>query len=173
MITQRYGIGLTPSADSKPPIVYCSQYDTDSRTIEFTLYDHGTQFYLDENDVVTVRGTKKDNTGFEYSCQNNIASVSFAIQEQMTLFAGKTPCELRIVRGAEVLGSMNFILSVEPSPLEESTVISATALPAYESMLLAAQTANYDPPTTDGVYTLAVTVSNGQPTYSWIQFVLD
>ena len=67
---------------------------------------------------------------------------------------------------------MNFILSVEASPLEENTVISETTLPYYESLLLSAQTANYDPPETDGTYTLSVTVSDGEPTYSWIGFVL-
>lgn len=171
MITQHYNINLTPS-DNKQTVVYCSQYDNGSRTIEFTLYNYGEQFYLDENDLVSVRGTKKDNTGFEFSCANNISSVSFAIDEQMTLFAGRTPCELRIIRGNEVLGSMNFILSVEASPLEENTVISETTLPYYESLLLSAQTANYDPPATDGTYALSVTVSDGEPTYSWIGFVL-
>lgn len=122
MITQRYSINLTPTAGNQT-VVNCSQYDNGSRTIEFTLYDGGNQFNLEETDVITVRGTKKDNTGFEYSCTNNISSVSFEIEEQMTLFAGRIPCELRIVRGTETLGSMNFILSVEASPLEEDTVI--------------------------------------------------
>lgn len=171
MITQYYNLNLTPTVGNQT-LVYCSQYDNGSRIINFTLYDGKNPFYLEETDVITVRGTKKDGTGFEYECTNYISSVSFTIEEQMTLFAGKTPCELRIIRETEVLGSMNFYLCVEPSPLEENTVISATELPAYESMLLAAQTAEFSPPQSDGVYTLSVTVEDGQPAYSWIKFIL-
>lgn len=172
MITQRYNINLTPN-DGNHAVVRCSQYDRGSRIIDFSLYNNGSPFYLDENDTISVRGTKKDGTGFEFPCENNISSVSFLIQEQMTLFAGKIPCELRIIRGTEVLGSMNFVLNVEVSPLNEEAAVSETTLPYYESLLLSAQAANFDPPTTDGTYTLAVTVEDGEPTYSWIGFILD
>lgn len=134
MITQQYKLNLIPTGKD-PVIVRCSQYDKDSRSIEFSLFNNGEPFALNEGYVVTVRGTKKDGTAFEYECSIVNNNAVFQINQQMTLFDGKYPCELRIVLGDEILGSMNFTLLVEKSPINEDTVISESDLPAYEQLL--------------------------------------
>lgn len=128
MITQTYNLNLIP--DKVPVSVDCSQYDSLSRTIVFNIYD-GTVLKDLTGATATVRGTKQDNTGFEYSCTVNGSTVSFDIQDQMTIFSGKVPCEIRLVNNG-ILGSCNFILNVEPTPLDPNVTISETDLPLLE-----------------------------------------
>lgn len=128
MITQQYNLNLIP--DKVPVSVDCSQYDSLSRTIVFNIYD-GTVLKDVTGATATVRGTKQDNTGFEYPCTVNGSTVSFDIQDQMTIFSGKVPCEIRLVNNG-ILGSCNFMLNVEPTPLDTGVTISETDLPLLE-----------------------------------------
>ncbi len=131
MITQKYNLDLVPSG--VPVIVRVSQYDSDSRTIEMTMYEEGTAFTVPVGSVVTCRGTKKDLTGFEVACTFSGSVVSFDIDAQMTVFDGDVPCEIRIVdTNSDIIGSANFILRVEQTPLDSSIVISSTLLPLVE-----------------------------------------
>ena len=134
MITQQYKLNIIPSFNG-PVVVKCSQYDKDSRSIEFSLFDGANPFVLDSNYTITVRGTKKDGTAFEYDCSIEDGKVVFLLNQQMTLFDGKYPCELRIINNTEILGSSNFTLFVEKSPIDEDSIISESDLPAYEQLL--------------------------------------
>lgn len=128
MITQTYNLNLIPG--KVPVSVDCSQYDSLSRTIVFNIYD-GTVLKDVTGATATVRGTKSDNTGFEYPCTVNGSQVSFDIQDQMTIFCGKVPCEIRLVDNG-ILGTCNFVLNVEPTPLDPNVTISETDLPLLE-----------------------------------------
>lgn len=130
MITQSYKLNMIP--DNFPVIVRCSQYDTESRTIEMTLYEGSALYTIPNGATVTVRGTKQDRTGFEYPCTFSGSVVSFDIQEQMTIFAGEVPSEIRITSNDEILGSCNFYFLVESTPLADDVVISETDLPWME-----------------------------------------
>ena len=132
MITQEYKLNLIP--DNFPVFVRCSQYDTESRTIEMTLYEGSALYTIPNGATVTVRGTKQDGTGFEYPCTFSGSVVSFDIQAQMTIFAGKVPSEIRITSNGEILGSCNFYFLVESTPLDSSTVISESDLPLFEQV---------------------------------------
>lgn len=129
MITQTYNIDLIPSG--VPTIVHVSQYDSASRTIAMSIYDGGVAYDLTDK-IVTVRGTKQDNTGFEYPCTVNGNVASFVLNAQMTIFDGDVPCEIRIAENGFVIGSHNFVLQVERTPLDSSIVISDTELPLIE-----------------------------------------
>lgn len=128
MITQTYNLNLIP--DKVPVSVDCSQYDSLSRTIVFNIYD-GTVLKDLTGATATVRGTKSDNTGFEYPCTVNDSQVSFDIQDQMTIFSGRVPCEIRLIDNG-ILGTCNFVLNVEPTPLDPNVTISETDLPLLE-----------------------------------------
>lgn len=132
MITQEYKLNLIP--DNFPVFVRCSQYDAESRTIEMTLYEGSALYTIPNGATVTVRGTKQDKTGFEYPCTFSGSVVSFDIQAQMTIFAGKVPSEIRITSNGEILGSCNFYFLVESTPLDSSTVISESDLPLFEQV---------------------------------------
>lgn len=129
MITQRYNLNLIP--DKVPVVVNCSQYDSLSRTIEFTIYNGSLLYEIPNGTTATVRGTKTDNTGFEYPCTVDGSVVSFDIQDQMTIFNGKVPCEVRLTNDG-ILGTCNFYLNVEPTPLDPDVTISDTYLPLLE-----------------------------------------
>ena len=131
MITQRYNLNLIP--DKVPVIVNCSQYDALSRTIEMVIYDGSTVYEIPSGTTATVRGTQQDNTGFEYPCTIDGSIVSFDIQNQMTIFAGKVPCEVRLSKDGGVIGTCNFLLNVEETPLDPDVTISETDLPLLES----------------------------------------
>lgn len=129
MITQRYNLNLIP--DKVPVVVNCSQFDSLSRTIEFTIYNGSLLYEIPSGTTATVRGTKSDNTGFEYPCTIDGSVVSFDIQDQMTIFNGKVPCEVRLTNDG-ILGTCNFYLNVEPTPLDPDVTISDTYLPLLE-----------------------------------------
>ena len=130
MITQQYNLDLVPNGPDV--VVKCSQYDKESRTITFNMFDNSEVFAIPSGATVTVRGTKADNTGFEYPCTFSGSAVSFNIKEQMTIFNGKVLCEIRITNGGEVLGTANFVLFVERSALADDIAISETDLPLVQ-----------------------------------------
>lgn len=136
MIEQKYNLNLIP--DKVPVMVRASQYDALSRTIIFNVFNGSELYEIPSGATVTVRGTKEDNTGFEYSCIVNGSEVSFEIQAQMTMFYGLVPCEIRITSGTEIIGSCNFQLNIEKTPLDSSTEISETQLPLLEEAIQAA-----------------------------------
>lgn len=143
-IKQRYVLDLVPNRMWVH--VPCSQYDAQSRIIEFEIYNDNNSFTIPSGAQIFVHGTKKDGTGFEYQCSYADNVVQMVIEEQMTIFSGKVLCELRIVQGAQILGTSNFYLDVEVSPLSDDTVISETELPllqeAIDASAIAVQSAS-------------------------------
>ena len=130
MIYQNYNLNLIP--DQVPLSVWCSQYDKDSRTFQFTIYKGSEPYSIPSGSTVSVRGTKQDNTGFEYSCTFDGTVVEVVVKDQMTIFAGKVPCEIRIANGSDIIGTANFNLMVERTPLDTDVTISETDLPLLE-----------------------------------------
>lgn len=138
-LTNTYCLKMTPSQFGQSSVVVnCSQYDSLFRVIQFSLYNGTNEFSIPDNCVVTIRGTKKDLTGFEYQCEYEGNVVTFPIQNQVTVLPGKVPAEIRVTSGNEIIGSWNFVFLVEESPLDENTIISETDLPLLESALEAA-----------------------------------
>lgn len=138
-LTSTYCLKMTPSQFGQSSVVVnCSQYDSLFRVIQFSLYNGINEFSIPDNCVVTIRGTKKDLTGFEYQCEYEGNLVTFPIQSQVTVLPGKVPAEIRVTSGNEIIGSWNFVFLVEESPLDENTIISETDLPLLESALEAA-----------------------------------
>ena len=133
MITQSYKLNLIPNG-LQYPYVSVSQYDDSSRTIEFVLYAGTEPFDIPSGATVTIRGTKRDNTGFEYPCEFDGNVVTFALKQQITIFSGVVPSELRIVLGDEILGTANFAFKVETTTLADDVAISETELPLLEEV---------------------------------------
>lgn len=131
MITQTYNLNLIPN--KVPVVVNLSQYDKTSRTLNFNIYNGDVLFTIPTGSSITVRGTKPDKTGFEYSCTFSGSVISFKVQDQMTVLSGKYPVELRITNSSEILGTANFIFDVEKTTLDDDTIISETELPLIES----------------------------------------
>jgi hypothetical protein len=56
--------------------------------------------------------------------------VTVTTKEQMTVLSGTVICEIRFLNGYDTIGTLNFKLEVERSPLNEDTPISETEIPA-------------------------------------------
>lgn len=123
------------------PVINVSQYDV-GRHFALQVYEGATAYDLTGKDI-QIRGTKPDGNGFAYDSTDGAISVStntvtVTTLQQMTAVGGQTMCELRITSGSDILGTINFILMVEPSALSDDTPISDTDIPAIERDLEAA-----------------------------------
>jgi hypothetical protein len=117
------------------PVVNVSQYDA-HRQFQLVVYEGATAYSL-TGKTVEIRGTKPDGNGFAYDAQDGVVTVSnnvvtISTTQQMTAVGGQTMAELRITSGDTILGTLNFILMVEPSALSDDTPISETEIPVIE-----------------------------------------
>lgn len=131
MTSQTFNLDLIPQG--VPPIIHVSQYDK-GQTWEIHLHENGIVFPVPANTSAAIQGTKPDSTGFQFpaviSAGDNV--VTFTLEQQMTVFSGDIDCELVLVNGDDQVATINFILSVEPTTLDDDTIISETQLPLIE-----------------------------------------
>ena len=128
------------------PVINVSQYDV-GRTFKFLLFDGDLAYTIPNGAVVRVEGIKKDKTGFSYECEYSGNEVTVEVKRQMTVFSGEVKSELRIVYDEVNIGTLNFILKVEDSPITDEIDISETEIPAIielasEQMEAAAESAS-------------------------------
>jgi hypothetical protein len=131
MRPQKIKLNLTPGGI--PPVVHASQYDV-GRSLEFELYDGITKYEIPEDTVAIIQSTKPDGNGFAYNCTWSGSTVSIDTTQQMTAVSGSMDCEIRLILGTDVIGSINFILEIEPAALRSDTPISETEIPALEDL---------------------------------------
>lgn len=129
MTTQRLNLSIIPGG--MKPILNVSQYDK-GQTWIFTLFEGSTTYSIPAGSVVTIAGTKKDNTGFQYPCTYSGATVTAIEEQQMTIFPGDVQAELRISNGDELVATINFVIRVEAAALKNDVLISDTELPLIE-----------------------------------------
>lgn len=130
---QNIKLNLIPGAVM--PVVNVSQYDK-ARQFSITVYEGASTYSLTGKEV-QIRGTKPDGNGFAYDSTDGVVSVSgstvtISTTQQMTAVGGQTMAELQITQSGVILGTLNFILMVEPSALSDDTPISDTDIPAIE-----------------------------------------
>jgi hypothetical protein len=99
------------------PVCHASQYDV-GRIIRVNLFAGDQVYTLDGTEVVSISVRKPDGHVVTEGITNTSAAyVEIVTTEQMTACPGANLCELKIEKGANVLGTLNFILSVEEDPL--------------------------------------------------------
>ena len=133
MAVQAIKLNLIPG--SVLPVVNVSQYDV-KRIFGLSVYE-GTEPYSLSGKTVEIRGTKPDMHGFDYDTSDGVISVNgntvtVYTTKQMTAVGGRVVAELRISQGSTVIGTINFIIAVEPSALSDDTIISDTDIPVIE-----------------------------------------
>lgn len=136
MTTQEFNLDLIPNGIA--PIVHVSQYD-EGQTWAFNIVKENQLYEIPSGSSITVQGTKKDDTGFQYSCTYSGSKVYVTETQQMTIFAGDVQAELVIVNGDNRIATLNFIIRIERAPLNENTTISETELPLIEEAAELAQ----------------------------------
>lgn len=132
MTTQSFNLDLIPQGVA--PQVYVSQYDK-GQTWLISLFVNNLPFNIPSGASVTIQGTKPDSTGFQYACTFADNVVTATEEQQMTVVAGKVPCEIVILSGGAKIASLNFCLAVEPAALSDDTQISETVLPLIEQAI--------------------------------------
>lgn len=157
MITQTINLDLIPSGVK--PVIYVNQYDMQNDAFQFKLYSGGSAFSVPGDASVVIEGHKPDNTAFTFGAASFSGStVTVNCEQQMTAVPGDTECELRIRRdtggGTEIIGTINFLLRVEPAALSDDSVISETMIPLIEQAVdIAADLAAYIETATDAAET--------------------
>ena len=143
MYTQETNLNVIPSGVR--PVIHCSQYDNNLSAIRFKLYKDNAEFTIPSGAAVIINGYKPDNTGFSYAASaisGNMATIDMT--QQMTAIAGDVLCELRVRTENQIIGTLNFVLRVEPAPLTDDTIISETDIPLIEQAVdIAANLAEY------------------------------
>lgn len=142
MITQKIKLNLIPGVVL--PRMNITQYDYGSRNLQFEIWDGEQRFTLTNEMSARIQGTKSDRKGFDYNAnvdiQNNIVEAD--LTQQMTAAKGECICEIVLGKSGERIGSLNFVLDVQPAALNDDTDTSETDLPdiiaeAEEQMLTA------------------------------------
>lgn len=143
MYTQDINLNIVPVGVS--PVIHCSQYDNNLQALRFSLYKNNTAFAIPSSAAVLINGHKPDNTGFSYAATATSGNtVTFTVTQQMTAIAGDVLCELRVRTENQIIGTLNFVLRVEPAPLTDDTVLSETDIPLIEQAVdIAANLAEY------------------------------
>lgn len=112
------------------PRVNVSQFDV-GRQIEFKLYDGASAYTIPAGAMVRIDGVKPDKNGFSYEATYSGNTVTVETTDQMTVLSGDVMCELRIiVDDVDSIGTLNFTLAVEKSPIDGDTPMSDTDIPA-------------------------------------------
>lgn len=137
MIDQSINLNLIPGGVL--PRFNVSQYDKGSRALQFNLFSGSLPFEVPEGSTVTIQGTKKDMTGFQYPCTYQGSLVVSDLYDQMTVLAGEVTTELVITdTNLNILGTCNFIIDVEQAALSKDIPISETELPLLQEAIQAA-----------------------------------
>lgn len=100
------------------PVVHASQYD-DGRIFRADLYDGAEVYHLDGTETISCELKKPDGNIVTLAVTNTSESfIDIQTTEQACAVAGESLAEVKIEKGADKIGSLNFILSVERSPIE-------------------------------------------------------
>lgn len=122
-----------------PPVIHVSQGDTDW-AYRIKVMATGA-VYAPNVTYAILTGHKPDGHVFAYRGSKSGDYYVFTPSNangnlaQMTTTPGDVPCELRLINSSRSIGTANFILRVEPGPEGVVTVASASALPAYTTIL--------------------------------------
>jgi len=100
------------------PVVHASQYD-EGRRFRANLMDGSVVYTLDGTETLECDVKKPDGNIVTVAVTNTSDSyVEIDTTLQMCACAGDSLAELHITKGAQEIGTLNFILAVERSPLE-------------------------------------------------------
>lgn len=132
MTNQTFSLDLIPRGIA--PIVHVSQYDK-GQTWTITLMENGLAYTIPAGVAVIILGTKPDGYGFEYPCTYDGSVVTSTVHQQMTAVEGDVQCEIRLQDDDDIIGTVNFIIRVEPAALSDDTIISDSDIAAIEEAI--------------------------------------
>ena len=101
------------------PVCHVSQYDV-GRTIRVNLFEGDAVFALATGDTAEIHVRKPDDTvvSSALTVVNGQTYFDIVTTQQMDAAAGPNVCEIQLKRGGDTLGTLNFIMEVEPDPMD-------------------------------------------------------
>ena len=117
------------------PIIRASQSDV-GRTFQLKLYDGAMEYTPPTGTTLRLDGIKPDKTAFSYTDNLTLSGsvITVTCNTQLTLIPGTVQCEIRMTNGSEDIGTINFDLMVEKSPINGTTDLSQTEVPALVAL---------------------------------------
>ena len=98
------------------PVIHASQYDK-GREFRANLFERSAVYTLAGTETLNVYVRKPDGNMVTLNVTNTSSDyITFKTTEQTTACDGANLCELRITKGADIIGTANFILDCEKSP---------------------------------------------------------
>lgn len=133
---QNMTLNLVPSGNL--PVLHVSQYDS-GWVVYFSLYNGTSSFSIPADATVRIQGTKSDKHGISKLCTKSQQYDNQAfvyISEQMTAAPGPAIYELCVVGSDDKqIGTVNFIMDVEPAALRDDAVISDSEIAVAQQVL--------------------------------------
>ena len=117
------------------PIIKASQFDV-GREFELKLYDGAVAYTPPAGTTLRLDGVKPDGTVFSYTENLSLSgsTITVTTTTQMTILEGTVQCEIRMTKDNDDIGTINFDLMVEKSPINETTDLSQTEIPALVTL---------------------------------------
>lgn len=142
MDAQIVDINLIPGI-TKVSRVYASQYDV-GRIFKFNLYMGDEVYTIPSGSTVKFRGIKPDRHAFSDSAtwSGNVVTVTTVQQE--TCIPGDVECELQITKSGTILGTANFIMRVEQTPVSQDSDFTPSEIAYIEQKVEEAEQAADD-----------------------------
>ena len=113
---EQINVNLIPSGIK--PICHVSQYDS-GREIRLNLFDGTDAFTLTGTEAIEFDVKKSDGTVYTTEIANTEDDyLIITTASQMCAAVGENICSVKIVDGEISIGTINLILDVEPSPLD-------------------------------------------------------
>lgn len=149
-------LNLIPTGTT--PVVHVKQYDV-GRTWRFNLKEGPLVYTLDGSETIECDIKKKDGNVVTVAVTNTSASyIDIETTLQMTACSGDNLGAIRLTKGSDDIGTLNFILACERSPLEGG-IQSASAIHDLQAQIAAAVADQYD--AADVVFDAAPTPGHG------------
>ena len=140
------------------PVAHASQFD-EGRTTRFNLFDGSAVYTLDGTEIITVSVRKPDGHIVTESVTNTSSTyVEVVTTEQMTACAGDNLAQIKVEKGGDTIGFLNYILQVQKDP-EDGGDPSASFIHDLNEQIAEAVADQYD--AADVVFDAVPTAGHG------------
>lgn len=116
LVSIKRNVDVSPG-QAAPAVFHCSQGDVGSKLI-LGLLNNGTAYSIPSGVTVTIEGSESNGSIFTpISATASGSDITFYLTGEMTAVAGPAICQAVLKSGSNILGTANFTLEVESSPM--------------------------------------------------------
>ena len=116
LVSIKRNVDVSPG-QAAPAVFHCSQGDVGSKII-LGLLNNGTAYSIPSGVTVTIEGSESNGSIFTpISATASGSDITFYLTGEMTAVAGPAICQAVLKSGSNILGTANFTLEVESSPM--------------------------------------------------------